>query len=86
MSRSRKKVAVCGWTCKESEKKDKRLANRKFRKHTRQNLKELIDGIDKIPYRMREISQIWDFAKDGKQKLEWHSKNEELKNKIKRSK
>lgn len=83
MSRSRKKVAVCGWTCKESEKKDKRIANRKFRKLTKQNI---LNNFDKIPWRMREITQIWDFAKDGKQKLEWHSDNKELKTKIKREK
>lgn len=83
MSRSRKKVAVCGCTCKESEKKDKRIANRKFRKLTKQNI---LNNFDKIPWRMREISRIWDFAKDGKQKIEWYSDNEELKAKVKRGK
>lgn len=75
MSRSRKKYAVCGFTCKESEKKDKQKANRRFRRLTKECLYN--GKIDRLPYRMREIVNIWDFRKDGKQKI-FLSGNKEL--------
>ncbi len=58
MSRSRRKNPIIGITKAESEKQDKRLANRRFRRITRLNL-------DDTPNR-REHSNVWCFDKDGK--------------------
>ncbi len=38
MSRSRKKIAITGWTTARSEKKDKRIINRSLRRQTRRIL------------------------------------------------
>ena len=58
MSRSKKKTPVTGMTTARSEKDDKRLANRKFRRVTR------IDP-ENAPA-LREVSDVWGMAKDGK--------------------
>ncbi|MBE2898348.1 hypothetical protein HPC37_05875 [Pasteurellaceae bacterium 20609_3] len=62
MSRSYKKTPINGHTCFESEKQDKRRANRKFRRATRYCLR-----LGKTPpFSLRQVSNIYDFAKDGK--------------------
>ncbi|MBE2895879.1 hypothetical protein HPC38_03155 [Pasteurellaceae bacterium HPA106] len=63
MSRSYRKTPICGITCIESEKQDKRRANRKFRRYTRQCV---YIGIEP-PFTLRQVSDVYDFGKDGRQ-------------------
>ncbi len=62
MSRSRKKHWYGSNTCAQSEKYDKQMANRKFRHKSKNALK---NGTEP-PYSKNEISDIWNWAKDGK--------------------
>ena len=65
MSRSRKKTPKTGITTAESEKDDKRKANRKFRRVTKGQLKNGDSQfVDK-----KEVSNVWSFDKDGKRFL-----------------
>lgn len=61
MSRSYRKTPIFGNCIAHSEKEDKRLANRKWRRITKQAIKS-----EKEPPRQREVSDIWKFKKDGK--------------------
>ena len=62
MSRSFKHTTISGITTATSEKRDKQLANRRFRRISRHRVK-----IDAEPLvHLNEISDIWDFQKDGK--------------------
>lgn len=62
MSRSRKKHPISGFTKAESEKQDKRDANRVLRRMTREQVRK---GQDVLPI-PREVSNPWLMAKDGK--------------------
>ncbi|HET8839010.1 MAG TPA: hypothetical protein VFM82_08490 [Flavobacteriaceae bacterium] len=62
MSRSKNKTKMHGNTTAISEKEDKRKANRKLRKIVKQRLKS---QHTEFP-RLREVSNIWSFQKDGK--------------------
>lgn len=62
MSRSKKKTPIRGITTARSEKQDKRDANRKFRRKTKQQVNLGDETISEI----REISNVWAFDKDGK--------------------
>jgi hypothetical protein len=63
MGKSYKKTDICG-NGGNSEKYDKRLANRRFRRII--NTKLLINPeIEVLPV-MREVSDVWGFNKDGK--------------------
>lgn len=62
MSRSYKHTTISAITTAQSEKQDKRLANRRFRRISRHRVK--IDAEPLID--LNEISDIWDFQKDGK--------------------
>lgn len=63
MSRSYRKTPICGITTAESEKQDKRLANRLFRRNARQLLKLGKEP----PFTIRVVSNVYSFEKDGKQ-------------------
>jgi hypothetical protein len=63
LSRSRKKTPITGITTARSEKQDKRLANRKLRRKTRQALR--CRDLDVLPV-LREVSNVWCMDKDGK--------------------
>ncbi|MEM9339279.1 MAG: hypothetical protein AAGA66_11160 [Bacteroidota bacterium] len=63
MSRSRKKTPVKGITSAKSEKEDKRNANRKFRRKVKQEVNK--GGEEQLP-KLRELSNVWAFDKDGK--------------------
>lgn len=71
MSRSYKKYAVTSRTTCASEKNDKRMAHRVFRKRAKQALKN--NKFSFLPFRMRDVSNIWCFAKDGKVAWEYLS-------------
>ena len=62
MSRSYKHTTISAITTAQSEKKDKQLANRRFRRISRHRVK--IDAEPLID--LDEISDIWGFQKDGK--------------------
>lgn len=62
MSRSFKHTTISGITTATSEKRDKQLANRRFRRISKHRVR-----IDEEPLiDLNEISDIWDFQKDGK--------------------
>lgn len=64
MSRSKKRTPVCGMSGARSEKRDKRLYNRRYRHRCRQAL--LADpGLELLPHR-RECGNRAAMAKDGK--------------------
>ena len=63
MSRSRKKTPIFGW-CGKSEKKDKRFANRMFRR--KEKVKIAMEQYEKLPIDMDEIMNVWAMSKDGK--------------------
>ena len=62
MSRSYKKTPICGLTTAKSDKEDKRLANRLFRRASRNRIKSNRE----LFYRLKEVCNVWDFAKDCK--------------------
>ncbi|MFZ2223137.1 MAG: hypothetical protein WAV26_00470 [Candidatus Deferrimicrobium sp.] len=62
MSRSRKRTPVSPNACVLSEKDDKARANRRFRRVTR----ERIRADSEAPGDIREVSNVWLFAKDGR--------------------
>jgi len=72
MSRSTKKTPKSGITTAETEKENKRLANRKFRRVTKLQVKK---GSDE-PSLTRELSNVWSFDKDGKQFLKKPTKKD----------
>lgn len=77
MARSKKKTPIISITTAPSDKSDKANANRRLRRNVRQQLKELEDDeiIDELLLpQLREVSNVWDFAKDGKKFL----KNKDL--------
>jgi len=64
MSRSRKKTPVHGITTASSEKQDKRLYNRRFRRVVKQLLRQNPE-CEVLPH-LREYSNPWSMDKDGK--------------------
>ncbi|NUQ80809.1 MAG: hypothetical protein HUU10_04285 [Bacteroidetes bacterium] len=71
MSRSRKKQPFTGITTAESEKKDKQIWNRKFRRKRKQ---VDVDGLDDRIVIKKDGDRS--FSKDGKQRLKPGSDNE----------
>lgn len=67
MSRSRKKTPISGNTTADTEKDDKRIANRAFRRIAKRKLKNAQDDHeDCLPKDLNEVSNLWSFNKDGK--------------------
>ena len=63
MSRSRKKTPITTFAVvRKSQKKDKKLCNRRFRAITRKSMYYEEDP----PYRLREVQDEWTFDGDGK--------------------
>ena len=63
MSRSFPKTKIFGITTAETEKKDKRRWNRVFRKVSKNLIRLDKEALVKI----RDVTNVWDGAKDGKQ-------------------
>lgn len=63
MSRSRRKTPVRGLTASDSEKQDKRFANRRLRRKVRV---ALATEPNRVFPALREVSCVWAFDKDGK--------------------
>jgi hypothetical protein len=57
--------------CGHSEKEDKRIYNRALRSRTRQNLRTCNDYDDLILPEVRDVSNPWSMAKDGKYWSTW---------------
>ena len=68
MSRSRRKTPITGWTTARSEKADKRATNKKLRRRNKSRL-QATGSADSF-VRLREVSDRWCFAKDGKQRFD----------------
>lgn len=64
MSRSRKHTPICAINGASSEKQDKRLYNRRYRRVCKQHL-GVQPGRVLVPH-LREYSNLWAMAKDGK--------------------
>jgi hypothetical protein len=67
MSRSRRKFPACGITCCESEKDDKRLANRILRAKSSQTLRKCPDYDALVMPVMDDAMNVWAMGKDGRQ-------------------
>jgi hypothetical protein len=67
MSRSYRKTPIRG-IAGDSEKEDKKIANAKFRKRSKQKLHE--GRINELPYDLDEVHNVWSMAKDGKYYLD----------------
>jgi hypothetical protein len=71
MARSFRHISIVGTTLAESEKKDKRIANRRERSRINQILHIAINASEDelewlvLPHK-RELSNVWSFDKDGK--------------------
>ncbi len=63
MSHSYRKNKIVGFTCKTSEKKDKKNANKKLRRLVKMRIGKQVETLPLL----KEVSNVWDFAKDGKQ-------------------
>ena len=62
MSRSKRKTPVFGHTKSDSEKQDKRLANRRLRRCVKTAITADKEDVPKL----REVSDVWSMDKDGK--------------------
>ena len=69
MSRSYRHTPVIGITCAESDKPGKIIANRTLRAHVRDALRTCVDFDGFLLPQLREVSNVWSFPKDGKQRL-----------------
>ncbi len=65
MSRSKRKNPICANTTNDSEKQDKRLYNRRFRKLCKQVLNEFDEESDVLPV-LDEVVNPYSMSKDGK--------------------
>jgi len=63
MSRSRRKTPIFG-NAGHSEKQDKRLANRMFRRM--EKVKIAMEKFEELPLDMNEVMNVWSMSKDGK--------------------
>lgn len=73
MSRSFRHTPVIGNACAASDKPGKQIANRALRMHVRISLRNCLrsdDGFDNLVVPLlREVSNVWDFPKDGKHRM-----------------
>ncbi|MBS1985043.1 MAG: hypothetical protein JST16_12810 [Bdellovibrionales bacterium] len=69
MSRSYRHTPVIG-NCSHSDKPGKVNANRTLRTHVRQALRTCGDFEGLILPHLREVSNVWDFPKDGKHRMD----------------
>lgn len=64
MSRSYRKTPIFGITIADSEKFDKQVANRKFRKKTKDMIKK--GKYENLPIKLEQVHCKWSMVKDGK--------------------
>lgn len=70
MARSRRHTPIFGMTFAESEKEDKRRANRLLRRKTRAVLRPETDVEEVQLPAIKEVSNPWSMAKDGRRYLQ----------------
>jgi hypothetical protein len=81
MSKSRQKTPITGVTTARSERDDKRIANRKLRRASRIAIGRYLRGgcsLDEsslVLPKLREVSNVWCMAKDGKCRWGWDWNN-----------
>jgi len=68
MSRSRRKRPFSGITSSDTEKQDKRIANRKLRRKVRVRL--AVDAEPETLPHVRDVSDPWAMSKDGKMRFD----------------
>lgn len=68
MARSYRKTPICGITTARSEKSDKKIWHSRMRARTLTHIRSGRD-LDVMPL-VREVSNVWDFAKDGRQRFD----------------
>jgi hypothetical protein len=68
MARSRKKTPVQGMTTANSEKQDKRLYNRRFRRISKQAIH--VESEREVLPHLKEYSNPWCMDKDGKARFD----------------
>jgi len=76
MSRSYKKNPFCGNTTAKSEKQDKRLSNRKYRRINKKILNNTQDKSDILP--IQSTSDQWLMDKDGKHRFDPNANPKEM--------
>lgn len=64
MSKSRKRTPICCWVCCKSQKRGKKVCNRKFRRREHQSIS--VGDYDKLPLTTIEVMSPWDLGGDGK--------------------
>lgn len=70
MSRSNRKRPFCGNTTSESEKQDKGIFHKKWRRTSKQQLSDIEDLDDLVFDTKREVSNVYGWAKDGKRRFD----------------
>jgi len=76
MSRSKKRTPVCGMTSARSEKQDKRLYNRRYRRICKQIIHA--DPTRELLPSLSEYSNTWAMDKDGKVRFDPRNRPELL--------
>jgi hypothetical protein len=69
MAHSFRHTPVIGITTARSDKPGKKVASRKLRKRVRMALLECPDFDNLVVPLQREVSDVWDFPKDGKRRM-----------------
>jgi len=64
MSRSFRRTKIFGWTTSKSEKVEKIIIHKKFRRVCKTFIRSC--RMSSLLYRFREISDVWSMSKDGK--------------------
>lgn len=69
MSRSRRKTPIVGCTTSRSERQDKKVWHKRWRARERTALTSTkVDDLDAyLPLLEKQVSNVWDMGKDGKQ-------------------
>jgi hypothetical protein len=70
MSRSVRKTPIFGNASYVSEAKDKKIWHSRFRHNTKQKLKTCTDHEALIDVNIKEVSDPWLMAKDGKRRID----------------
>lgn len=64
MGKSRKRTPISCWVCCKSQKRGKRVCNRKFRRREHQAIS--VGEYEKLPFLTIEVMSPWDLGGDGK--------------------
>ena len=70
MSRSYRKTPIMGMTTAHTEAWDKQDWHSRFRSNTKQNINKCQDFDNFVDVNFREVSNVWNMAKDGRQRMD----------------